>query len=276
MGDYNYSIIIPFRGNDECLYIALASIPDRTDIQVIVVDDNERPHSIKNPFSSACCELIVPQVHKGAGHARNEALGIAKGRYVIFCDADDFFSENAFSVFDRHIDDNSDITFFGVDCIRLVDGRKGRRHLRKNCQIRSFLLHGKEDGLRYRWDAPWGKMYKRAFISSGGFLFDETEVSNDDIFSVQCGHNAVSISADKERVYVVTDGRGFHSSLTSRSREKMFINYCVHLRKLVYLAVIGRKDLCRRLWMHNLRAFFFYGPTEYLRYKKREKEVRIW
>ena len=255
---FTYSVIIPFKGSVELLGRALDSIPDRADVQVLVADDNETPAIFTPPFHRTAVECFAVDEHRGAGHARNLALQKVRGRFILFCDADDRFAPGAFDVFDRCLDAGNDITFFNVASVRLSGSGPAFRHLRKRFYLRRYMRCGNEDGLRYRWDAPWGKLYKATYVLDGGYVFGETPVSNDDLFSVHTGHNAKKIGVDVQQpVYVCTSRSG---SLTSdKSRETCLTNYRVHLEKLDYLRSIGRPDLCRRLWMHKLRLFLRCG-----------------
>ena len=100
-------------------------------------------------------------------------------------------------------------------------------------------------------------------------MFDETTVSNDDLFSAHTGHAAVSIGADRHSVYVASVRDGSLSRI--KSKEYMFANYCVHIEKLAFLAGIGRMDLCNRLWMHQLRVLVMFGIGEFRHYREYAK-----
>lgn len=43
---YNFSIIIPHYNNEQDLRRCMASIPDRDDVQIIIVDDNSDPKKV--------------------------------------------------------------------------------------------------------------------------------------------------------------------------------------------------------------------------------------
>ena len=66
----NYSIIIPHKNSPELLNRCLASIPQRNDIEIIVVDDNS--DSAKKPQTSRIGVKIInieKENSKGAGRA---------------------------------------------------------------------------------------------------------------------------------------------------------------------------------------------------------------
>ena len=91
----NYSIIIPHRNIPLLLRRCLDSIQRRMDIQIIVVDDNSDPGQVDFEhfpgLDEPCVEVYFTKEGKGAGYARNIGLKHAKGKWLLFADADDFY-----------------------------------------------------------------------------------------------------------------------------------------------------------------------------------------
>ena len=91
-----FSVIIPHRNIPLLLRRCLASIPKRPDVQVIVVDDGSDPGIVdfqKFPWPKGLCvELLLAKERKGAGYARNLGIKRARGKWLIFADADDYFT----------------------------------------------------------------------------------------------------------------------------------------------------------------------------------------
>ncbi|MDR2791812.1 MAG: glycosyltransferase family 2 protein, partial [Tannerellaceae bacterium] len=98
-----FSVIIPHKNIPDLLQRCLDSIPRRKDIQIIVVDDDSDEDKVD--FSRFPClddehvETYLTKESKGAGYARNIGLTYAKGEWLLFADADDFFTEGAFDHF---------------------------------------------------------------------------------------------------------------------------------------------------------------------------------
>lgn len=87
-----FSIIIPHKDIPDLLMRCLRSIPVSEDIQVIVVDDNSAD---ADTYLDKCPELSRPYLEfvrttkgKGAGYARNVGLDHAKGKWLLFADAE--------------------------------------------------------------------------------------------------------------------------------------------------------------------------------------------
>lgn len=106
----NYSIIIPHKNSAGLLQRCLDSIPQRDDIQIIIIDDNslniKKLRDIEKKYSYV--EMIYTKEGRGAGYARNVGLKQIKGKWVLFADADDFYNKNAFSILDNYINSDND------------------------------------------------------------------------------------------------------------------------------------------------------------------------
>ena len=83
MDNFKYSIIIPHKNNPDLLTRCLASIPQRDDLQIVVVDDNSDPSivdfdnfPIKNDEKNI---VVFDKSGKGAGRARNIGVEKASG-----------------------------------------------------------------------------------------------------------------------------------------------------------------------------------------------------
>jgi glycosyltransferase involved in cell wall biosynthesis len=188
-----YTVIIPHRDIIRLLERCLDSIPRRDDIQVIVVDDNSRlDEAVWRDFRSryAYVELCLTREGRGAGYARNVALPKARGEWVLFADADDFFYEGAFACFDEWAVSGHDIIYFqcdsrNSDTLALVENRLHYIH--------RYIASGDPEQLRYRWVVPWGKMIRRSLIVNAGLRFEEVETANDVMFSIRLGYAAGSL-----------------------------------------------------------------------------------
>lgn len=203
-----YSIIIPHKNRLELLERCLSSIPQRKDVQIIVVDDNSDPtqvdfSSLEQICRSRNAELILTMKGKGAGYARNVGLSRAQGRYLLFSDCDDVFSEELDSILDHYINSNEDIVFFNVDCVdedgNILDKSPEFDYYRDN--IEKALKFSNYDILRFGMNPPWGKIISRQLVVDNHIKFDETPVANDIIFSVKTGLAAKKVGVSNSTIY---------------------------------------------------------------------------
>ncbi|MDO4800668.1 MAG: glycosyltransferase family 2 protein [Prevotellaceae bacterium] len=264
----NYSVIIPFRGSITLLRKALNSIPDRDDIQIIVVDNNPTAADITCfPHPNRSTLLVLrSNPEKGAGHARNVGLDTATGKFILFLDADDYFTEDAFDYFDKYLDASNDITYFKATSVKLSSDLPSNRHVNICKQIDSYLKSGNEDWVRFRIENPICKLFLRSFLESGGFRFEEVKCSNDTMFSITTGYYAKKIGASDSVVYTITEGSVGATLTSDISRENQFIRFGVSIRRNKFLEDVGKRKYRIRLLPSVYYAFAKWGFAEGWRY----------
>lgn len=85
-----YSIVIPHRNTPDLLQRLIDSIPMREDIEIIVVDDNSDKDKKAAISRSDVRTIYIDKEHsRGAGRARNVGMDAAKGKWLLFADADE-------------------------------------------------------------------------------------------------------------------------------------------------------------------------------------------
>ena len=204
-----FSIIVPHYNIPDLLMRCLKSIPVSEDIQVIVVDDNspdadtylERYPELSRPY----LEFIRTTKGEGAGYARNVGLDHAKGKWLLFADADDFFVDDMYNIIRPYADSKADMIFFKEKSVLSADVHQNIKRVEYlNRLIDDYLKTGYDKFIRLRYCPPWGKMIRREFVDSHQFRFDEVDYSNDYYFSVCIGYYAKEIEAVNQVLYIYT------------------------------------------------------------------------
>ena len=219
----NYSIVIPHYNIPALLRRCLGSIPQRDDIQVIVVDDGSSEESksalkdIGNDFPNV---QVVYQENLGGGAARNRGLDEAKGKFVMFADADDYFCENFIELVDKYANQDNDIVYFNAN---FVDADTGKPAKQKNHVDEIIGLYRKnaakgETLLRYYFGEPWCKMVRRDIIEDNGIRFEQTKIHNDTRFSYLVGFYAKKMAVCEEPIYNYMVRQGSVSKIISDDR----------------------------------------------------------
>lgn len=165
---YHYSIIIPHKNTPRLLERCLCSIPTWDEIQIIIIDDNSNSESVD--FSHfpgngrKNTEVLFTKEGKGAGYARNIGLSHARGKWIIFADADDFFTANCFTILNEYMDSPHKVIYFNV---RFVMSDDPSQESRRGTYYTNFFNDvNPENKLRYQSQVPWGKMIRRSFLST--------------------------------------------------------------------------------------------------------------
>lgn len=267
---YNYSIIVPYRDRYGLLLKAIESIPDREDIQIIIIDNAPQPLPQSQVPVKAHADVLFTTSSpvKGAGHARNIGISYAEGLYLIFLDSDDYFSPEAFKAFDRFLHQEYDIVYFDACSIKLSDNSPSMRHSTIHKRIADYLATGDEDPLRYDFVNPCCKMVRTSLVMENGIQFGETRVANDSLFSVKIGHLAKKVTASSDIVYVISEGEAGTSLTTTKDAETQFIRFSVIISRYKFLKAIGKEKICPRLITRVGHAFLDYGIKEGFKWLK--------
>lgn len=208
---FNYSIIIPHYNIPALLERCVNSIPVRDDVQIIVVDDcspckEDLNRVIENLRKDREIEFYTTPQGGSAGRARNIGLDHARGKWLIFADADDFFDDDFESILDENISNNNDVLYLKCRSVQSDDISKPSGRIIDD--EKHFDKFRYEDNARYyrlEHQVPWGIIIKRSLVIDNRIRFDETRYANDAMFAVSVGCFAQHIDLINRNFYVVTE-----------------------------------------------------------------------
>ena len=140
---------------------------------------------------------IIPLHNEKNGsvcYSRNRCLDLAKGKWICFVDQDDVLDENAFEVFAKTLDEESQIIYYGFEDfydgspIPMGDGNPEASRVFTGEEIKKLqwdcLCRYKDSKplISYRLlPVPWGKLYRRDFLNEYGVRFREGLHREEDI-----------------------------------------------------------------------------------------------
>lgn len=215
------SIIIPHHNSSVLLARLIESIPTSLNAEVIVIDDNsssEEYNKIRS-LSDRYKFILYNNEGKTAGGARNTGLKYSTGKWIIFADADDLFTDNFENAVTQYYEENYDIIYFNVNSIYNETGETAYRDKHIKSILSKYNFTNNEYYLRCMYLVPWGKMYKHEFITSNHITFEERTAGNDMWFSVRTGVEAKTISVSQTEIYTCTVSNG---SITTTLSKKHF------------------------------------------------------
>lgn len=207
------SIVIPHLNSRKKLIRLISSIPDSPEIEVIIVDDNsietEQPRSIDLPKRKKISLLTKKNKGNSAGACRNVGLSRAKGKWITFADADDFFLpgslESALNEA-KNAKPTTEIIFFPPTSIFESNNQPSKRH---TSYAELCAKHKEEPSkIRYRFFSPCSKFISNELITRENIFFDEVVAANDVMFSTKTGHFAREIEISPKTIYCITQSEG--------------------------------------------------------------------
>lgn len=222
------SVIIPAYNAEDYIGECLDSILVRDEIrmEVICVDDGSKDNtlSILKEYEAKDARVrVIAQENAGAGGARNNGMKAAKGEYLCFLDADDFFDpEMIRRAYERSYIDENDITVYRSD--QYIESTKEYTDL--SYTIREDLLPEKRPfaGTEIFMDTfkafvgwPWDKIFRAEFVRENNLQFQPLRTTNDMLFVFSAVVKAERISILNE---VLAHHRRLNAGTLSVSREK--------------------------------------------------------
>ena len=296
MSEINYSIIIPHKNIPDLLQRCLNSIPRRKDIQIIVVDDDSDSDKVDFEHfpgvGEECVEVYFTKEGKGAGYARNVGLNYAKGKWLLFADADDFYVRDFISVIDEDVKKEVDIVFYNATSVYSDNLQKNDRskHINNKIAIYDHNDINSSNMVKYTIYDTWMKMFNRNFIKINHILFNEVISGNDVYFSIQSAFLAKEIFVNKKVIYCVTVRKGSLTFCNQKDVLKSRINvllennrflksnqlykYRANIIPLYYqLYKISHGEFIKYLLLNKWNAVIIFNDFVYFIYLKVKRHI---
>lgn len=253
---YNFSIIIPHKEIPLLLERCINSIPSRDDIQIIVVDDNSDTIYVEKLMllkKEKVFDLILTKEGKGAGHARNLGLKQAKGKWILFADADDYYEKNVWNILDKYIDYEGDAIFWACNSVMSEKTDcPSKRHENINHYIFKYLDgNATDEEIKYRKWEVWSRMYRKRFLDNLNVKFDEISIGNDLMFVIKANHNLDKFKVISDKIYCVThrsESITFSKYTDKKAKDLIdvlfrFNTFCKQELRLIYCMSIMKASL---------------------------------
>ena len=253
-----FSLIIPYFNTQESnrssyLNALLRTIPDRSDLEIILVDD----HSTKSfdrdvDFKRASLiEMRNKERQKYAGTARNAGMEVAAGTFLLFADSDDLFASAEIDNFLNHALSSDADVLIGKSGSFTENGSEGIRHVYLDKMIDKFIQSKSNDDL-IEYHVPSSRLYRRKFLLDQHIDFGESKVGEDVIFGTKLALAEPKVDIFHKKVYLVRQG---HESLTSIISSSSFEERMATARQVqALLWNAGRDDLIPPLHYPLIRA----------------------
>ena len=179
------SVIIPVYNAEKYLRRCLESfkISHNLMIQIILINDgsNDGSKEICERFKNRYPDQVIC-IHKknaGVSAARNDGLKMAKGKYVVFIDADDYVSDNYVDEIYRMTLENADMYLYGY---RKVDftGTVLESHEPKK-EIIDISQNCPDNIFNKLENQAWNKIFLNGIIQENNITFDTSMRWSEDL-----------------------------------------------------------------------------------------------
>ena len=174
------SVIIPVYNSEKYIAKCLESVINQTykNLEIIVVNDGSKDNSQKilNEYKEKYPEIInvIEQENKGVSRTRNNSIKLAKGKYIMFIDNDDFIDEDYVETFVSEIEKDDYDAVYG-----------GYRRPNENDKIIKELKLKDTEWSKYMIMAPWAKIYKKNFLIDNKIEFFVGNLGEDIYFNLK-------------------------------------------------------------------------------------------
>lgn len=240
MENIKISVILPVYNTEEFLDECLTTLINQSleDIEIICINDGSTDNSLDILEEYAKKDnriIIINQENHNAGYSRNQGIKIAKGEYLSFLDADDFFDVNMLEfAYHQAKSQEADICIYKS---YLYDNNTGKSHINtwsvKEDYLPTTPVFNHKDINSNIFTSlmcwAWDKLFKRSFIIENKILFQEQRTTNDMYFVFSSLLKADKMTILNKQLYY--QRRNVSSSL-SNSREKSWDCFYNALKKL--------------------------------------------
>ena len=224
------SVIMPIYNAGEYLTRAISDVLSQTltELELICVDDGSTDNStkiIKDFMAKDKRVKVIRQKNAGPSVARNSGLKSAKGRYIIFLDADDFYEKNLLlELYNRAEGDNLDIAVAKFDIYNESKDSfsPATEELYGNIFVQGGVTSKNEHPdyiLGSTTGYVWNKLFRASFIKAKALVFDPDLYVFEDVCFV-CSALALA-----ERVGRVEGTLIHHRVYSEQSRSRLFRKY---------------------------------------------------
>lgn len=247
------SVIVPVYNAEKFLSRCLNSLIKQTikNIEIICVNDGSSDGSgqILDKFATEDKRIIV--IHKkneGAAIARNCAINVARGKYLAFCDADDWVDENFYERLYQNSNNGE------IDIIKGNTAYESGKKTDKNGILNNIIKKHKGNIVAvftYEW---WSALYKKEIVEKNKIGFKKSLLGEDLYFIAHflCHIKSYKIIDDVYYHYFNND-----DSLTHKITPAHIVDVCSIFDDLILYILSQKID-------NEDKALFIYDRIRFL------------
>ena len=189
------SVVMPLHNGVEAFRQTMKTLLDQvsSDCEIICIDDasddGAREVLVHYESSTSRIKAVYHTLKKGAGPSRNDGMDIARGKYLLFLDADDLFEPNLVeSVATEAERIDADMVLFGADEFETEGEWRSNRFFLVSDLVPAAAPFNRNDIPNRLFQLctpePWTKLFRRDFAMENGLRFQGLQNTNDMLFTL--------------------------------------------------------------------------------------------
>lgn len=272
------SIVVPVYNAEKYLAKCLESLISQTykNIEILLIDDGSKDESEKicQTYQAKDARIIIKkQKNAGASAARNSGIDLAKGKYILFVDADDYVSDDYVEYLYGLI--KSSHTDIAICSPLVIYNEKIPRKLKSSKATKvlsQYEVLEKALSTEIYFIAPWGKIFPKKLFENVRFPEKETYEDLATLYKLYLQCEKICCSDEKKYYYCIRE-----NSLTTQNFSEKHFYRVLHADQMandivakypdLYMAGIARKT-------HDRLATLFRLISSEQKYPKEEMEIK--
>ena len=231
-----FSIIIPVYNVEKYINGCVESVINQTfkDIEVILVDDGSSDLSANICDNYKIADSRIKVVHKkngGLSSARNAGIKLARGKYIIFLDSDDYWSCNTMLMqLYKHAKSSEDLIVWNY--VRANEDETVTRVI-NNAGVKHFSLHDDYKELFAKnilFASACYEAIPSTWFQNANLMFEENVVSEDVEWFGRLLNNVTDIIYFDAEYYIYRKRKG---SISNTTTPKSVVDVASHINKLI-------------------------------------------
>lgn len=252
------SIIVPAYNAQKYIRRCINSISAQSykNIEIIVINDGSTDGTkaiIKVLKEKESRIVLINERNRGVSFARNQGITSAKGKYIVFIDADDEITSDCIEYMESLIDKNgSDFAFSTSHYINKINEREEKplieKIITKDQSIAALLSPKVTVGC-------WNKIYRKDFLVKKSILFNENLFYGEGLnFIIDVSLKADSVTMTNKKTYVYR----------RNNKESATTHYDIEKYRNGEKSLLGIRDKINMKDKAIYRSFYVHLSTFYL------------
>lgn len=205
------SVIVPIFKVEKYLTKCIDSVLNQThtNFELILINDGspDRCGDICECYKYKDARVkVIHQVNQGTGIARNNGLNIAVGKYIYFCDPDDYIEptllEDNFRLAEKY---NANMVIFGyydVKYVKLslesIPRSADIMYCKTKEEFRQAFPRLHKQNIMY---TLWNKLYRKKYLNENHCYFGQEKVGQDTLFNYKVYENLNRVYIHDKKYY---------------------------------------------------------------------------